>query len=290
MNYNSAKIDNSLNALGDTAETAIRREEVCAQANVRRIAAMLDLAKDGIEQGRALPRGWHFFLLAADTHRSNLRSDGFPGLGVRIPDLGLPRLVLGGRNVHFLEDIPIGATVHRQSSIKSIVQKPTATAAIAVVTVNHSLLLAEAQQPALIEEQTYLLLPARTTGETASALLTKPPITSLHQKMVTIDEILLFQYSALCFNSHRIHTDRDYARNVEGFPDLVVNGGLATLLLTEFMRQDLRVTPTAIFVRHVAPLFCNRTLTLTADRHEAGWSFKALDEQNNLAVDMRVEV
>ena len=104
------------------------------------------------------------------------------------------------------------------------------------------------------------------------------------------DETLLFQYSALGFNSHRIHIDRDHARNVEGFPDLVVNGGLATLLLTEFLRVDLGVTPTTIAVRHVAPLYCNRSVTLAAEPTDAGWRLRAFDDLNRLAVDMEVTV
>jgi 3-methylfumaryl-CoA hydratase len=70
----------------------------------------------------------------------------------------------------------------------------------------------------------------------------------------------------------------------------VVNGGLSTLLLTEFLRQDLGAVPTALSVRHVAPLYCNRPVTLAADRVDAGWRLKAYDDQNRLAVDMEVTV
>ena len=108
--------------------------------------------------------------------------------------------------------------------------------------------------------------------------------------LVVPDETLLFQYSALGFNSHRIHIDREHARKVEGFPDLVVNGGLATLLLTEFLRRDLGVTPAAIAVRHVAPLYCNRAVTLAADQVGKRWILKAFDDQHRLAVDMEVDV
>lgn len=115
-------------------------------------------------------------------------------------------------------------------------------------------------------------------------------VRAAHLKTVVPDETLLFQYSALGFNSHRIHLARDHARDVEGFPDLVVNGGLSTLLLTEFLRRDLGVTPAAIAVRHVAPLFCNRAVTLTADRVGNRWLLKAFDDQHRLAVDMEVDV
>lgn len=259
---------------------------------------MLDLAPDTWHAPQApLPRGWHFVLLAADTPRAQLRSDGFPGLGAPMPDLGLPRLMLGGRSVHFHHDIPIGAAVLRTSAVRNIAHKTNAAGPMAVVTVAHDLVVEGQAKPALVETQTYLLLPARPTGagageaalvaESAAALA---PVQAQHLKTVLPDETLLFQYSALGFNSHRIHIDRDHARNVEGFPDLVVNGGLATLLLTEFLRLGLGVTPAAISVRHVAPLYCKRNLTLAADQVGAGWRLKAFDDLNRLAVDMEVTV
>lgn len=270
------------------------RREVCSLAAVRRIAAMLDLAADPWEVPEALlPRGWHFVLLAADTRRSELRSDGFPGLGVPMPDLGLPRLMLGGRSVLFHRDIPVGATMHRTSAVRAVVQKTTAAGPMAVVTVGHELQIDGDSAPALTEAQTYLLMPARALAAAASAeapVEALVPVRAQHVKTVLPDETLLFHYSALGFNSHRIHIDRDHAQRVEGFPDLVVNGGLATLLLTEFLRQDLAVTPTRIEVRHVAPLYCNRSITLAADTADSGWRLRAHDNQNRLAVEMKVTV
>jgi len=276
------------------SEPAVQRQEVCSLATVRRVAAMLDLAADSWKTPEAhLPRGWQFTLLAADTRRSDLRADGFPGLGVPMPDLGLPRLMLGGRSVRFLHDIPVGATVLRTSAVRSTQHKTTAAGPMAVVTVAHDLFIAGQAEPALAEIQTYLLLPARVPDVSAADMAPSaplPPVQAQHLKTVVPDETLLFQYSALGFNSHRIHIDRDHARRVEGFPDLVVNGGLATLLLTEFLRLDVGVTPAAIAVRHVAPLYCNRPVTLSADQAGTGWRLRAHDDLNRLAVDMEVTV
>lgn len=299
---NSSDLDRrGLTPAADALATpAVRREEVCARATVRRVAAMLDLLPDPWEAPQALlPRGWHFVLMAADTRRAALRADGFPGLGVSMPDLGLPRLMLGGRTIQFRRDIEVGATLVRSSTVQNTVHKTTAAGAMVVVTLGHELVVAGQAEPALVETQTYLLLPARTdaaaTPEAASvappaAVVAMAPVQAQHLKTVVPDETLLFQYSALGFNSHRIHLDRDHARQVEGFPDLVVNGGLASLLLTEFLRQDLGVVPSAIAVRHVAPLYCNRAVTLAADRVGAGWRLKAYDDQHRLAVDMEVTV
>lgn len=100
----------------------------------------------------------------------------------------------------------------------------------------------------------------------------------------------MFQYSALGFNSHKIHLDRDYAKNVEGLPDLVVNGGLATLLLTELIRIELGLEVTDIKVKHTAPLFCGHTMTLTAEPGEANWQLKVFDNNNTVAVEMDANI
>ena len=272
------------------AAAPLLREEACTLATVRRVAAMLDLEPGDWASDEPLPRGWHFVLLAADTRRSALRADGFPGLGVPMPDLGLPRLMLGGRTVGFRQDIPLGAAVNRRSAVRSVVRKTAASGPMAVVTLAHELRIALQSEPAVVETQTYLLLPLRQSSDTMSQPPPAAPVRAAHEKTVVPDETLLFQYSALGFNSHRIHLDRDHARQVEGFPDLVVNGGLATLLLTEFLRSDLGVRPATLAVRHVAPLYCNRPVTLTADPVGERWRLKAYDDGHRLAVDMEVTV
>lgn len=251
---------------------------------------MLDLPLDPWAQGQPLPLGWHFTLLAADTPRSVLRADGFPGLGVPMPDLNLPRLMLGSRTVSFRQSIPIGTSVMRRSALCSVVHKATATGPMAVVTVGHELHVGARTEPAVVETQTYLLMPARVPGGVVPEAPPGVPVLSAHHKVVRPDETLLFQYSALGFNSHRIHIDREHARQVEGFADLVVNGGLATLLLTEFLRNELAVAPSGLKVRHLAPLYCNRAMTLTADERQGQWHLNAYDDQHRLAVAMEVSV
>ena len=271
----------------DTAQPGIARAETCSVAAVRRVAAMLDLDPDAWQGGDALPRGWQFILLGADTRRSALRGDGFPGLGVPLPDLGLPRLMLGGRTVRFGGDIPIGATLRRESRVQRLSCKDGANGPMAVVTLAHDLYLPEAAEPILAETQTYLLLGPQTAGRKAADAVPVPP--PARTRRMVPDDTLLFQYSALGFNSHRIHLDRDFARNTEGFPDLVVNGGLVTLLLTEFLRTEEGVSPAAITARHVAPLFCGRPVLLGAEKAEGKWLLRAFDDAGRLAVDIEVE-
>lgn len=284
MNTKSQANPSLLQSQEDTIRT-----EICSVASVRRIAAMLNLNPDEVVEGAPLPRGWQFILMAADTKRSSLRADGFPGLGVTMPDLGLPRLMLGSRSVSYITDIPIGATVIRNSSIKSLTHKTTNSGPMVVAIIQHELRLTATSSPALVEIQTYLLLPATKGASTVTGSNFSAEITGYLVKTVVPDETLLFQYSALGFNSHKIHIDRAHARNVEGFPDLVVNGGLATLQLTEFLRQEIGVIPTSIKARHVAPLFCGSPITMVANKIDTKWQLQAFDNRSTLAVDMEVE-
>lgn len=226
-------------------------------AQARRVAVMLGLDPMEFHEGTPVPRGWHFAMLAGQTPRADLRSDGFPGLGVPMPQLGLPRLLLGGRSTTFRGDLRIGAPLHRHSAIAGIEEKSGRNGAFAIVRVEHSLTMGSGL-PEVSETQTYML-----AGPAAPAAAKAPPsdLPPGFARIVTPDDLLLFQYSALGFNTHRIHFDRDHAR-FEGHPDLVVNGGLATLLATEVLRRDLGQQICTMNARHLAPLYVNRPMTI----------------------------
>jgi 3-methylfumaryl-CoA hydratase len=269
----------------------VKSIETCSPTSVRRVAAMLDAETTLFSAGDVLPRGWHFFMLAGETRKSELRKDGFPGLGVPLPDLGLPRLLLGGRTVAYEQDIIIGEEIERTSFIKGITEKNSSNGPMAIVTIQHELYVAAASSPAIVETQTYILLSEKNTQ--SKPQLPSAEIQNLKseiQKQIVPDETLLFQYSALGFNSHKIHLDKNYAMNVEGFPDLVVNGGLATLLLTEFLRTELKTVAKDIKVKHIAPLFCNNAMTITAECEETNSKLKIFDNNNVLAVEADVNL
>jgi 3-methylfumaryl-CoA hydratase len=259
---------------------------VCTEADAGRVAAMLDCGPSAFVHGTALPVGWHFFLLAGETTRSSLRPDGFPCLD--LPDIGLPRLMLGGREVQYLDAIPIGFRVRRESSLASLARKESISGPMAVDTIRHQLQPLEAIAPAVVETQIYILLsdgPFRPT-QTDVFQTVRADIS----KVLIPDEIMLFQYSALGFNSHRIHIDRNYARDVEGYPDPVVNGGLTTILLTDLLRNEVGVVPKAIKVRHLVPLFCGQSITLAVNRDGGGWCLAAHDYRGAKAVELKVSI
>ncbi len=269
------------------ASSLVTRSEVCSLSAVRRVVAMLDGEPERVQAGMPLPRGWQFILLGADTPRKALRSDGFPGLGVPLPDLGLPRLLLMGRTVGYLGDIPVGSALERTSLILDIVEKEGAPGRMAVVTVGHKLVLAG--EPLLLETQTYALLGAEHAGSAKSPMTENVRTHASVTQTVVPDETLLFQYSALGFNSHKIHLDRRYAQEVEGLPGLVVNGGLVTLLMTEFVSEALELTPMQLKTRHLAPLFCDRPVTLSAEKNAQVWDVRAFDDAGRLCATMEVK-
>ena len=272
-------------ALHDTYPTVFRLE-TCSLSVVRRVAAMLDQDPEAFAEGGVLPRGWQFILLGADTPRSKLRKDGFPGLGVALPDLGLPRLVLGGRSVAYHGDIRIGEKIYRESRIDSVSRKDGKAGPMAIVSILHEFKAeGSASGPVLTETQNYVLLGAAKGGRAAPA---GDETRIQNAKVVTPDETLLFQYSALGFNSHRIHIDRGYAQDEEGFPDLVVNGGLLTLLMTEYFREKVGKPISTLASKHIQPLYCNRPIEMTLDDGENGWVIRAYDEEVRLAAEVAI--
>ncbi len=274
-------------------EVPVKSTELCSLTMVHRVAAMLDLDTKTFQEGDILPKGWHFFMLAGETRKSELRKDGFPGLGVPMPDLGgLTRLLLGGRTVNYEADLIIGTKVEKTSFVKSIVEKTTKNGQMAIVTLQHELRPISAESPAIVETQTYILKPImnyelgiRNETPTQFLMSKTTPANSQITNSIIPDETLLFQYSALGFNSHKIHLDRNYAQQVEGLPDLVVNGGLATLLMTEFLRNEKEIHLKEIKVKHIAPLYCDRPMRLEYQNGEG----KIYDDKDCIAVEITVE-
>lgn len=259
--------------------------EIPTASIMRKIAAMLDLPEPALAEGSTMPRGWHFALLPATTLRSQLRSDGFAGLGVTLPDLGLPRLMLAGRHVAYGDDMLVGSPVERISVIDSIEHKGSPERPRALLKVRHQ--MQGAGQIPLVETQTFMLMPPGNGYQAAEAALQE--VRGAVTRRITPDATLLFHFSALGFNAHKIHLDRNYAREVEGFPDLVVNGGLIALLVTEFARLDLGLKLATLDIQYRAPLFCDRPATFAADLLEDGtWSIRVHDDRGTLAAQAKV--
>jgi 3-methylfumaryl-CoA hydratase len=252
-----------------------------------RVAAMLDLSDFPCMAGDQVPLGWHFPLLSAGRGNCRARYDRFPGLGLPLPDVDLPRIVAAGREVEFHEPLHIGELIERQSSIETLQEKQASAGRLAIMATSHRIAPAGSANPAVEEKQTYIFLDSPHRERPAQAWAGGVQARKLGE--FTPDDTFLFQFSALSFNTHRIHLDRDYARTVEGYPDLVVNGGITTLLMTEYARRNLGFTGGRIKITNRIPLFANRCISFMVEPTSMGSRISAVNSEGVLAAEMEVE-
>ena len=267
------------------------QDEMTAPA-ARRLAAMLDREPPALHHGAAVPPHWMAILFDDAQPQSRLGPDGHPAKGEFLPPVDLPRRMLAGRRLTFAAPLRIGDRLTRRSEITAITPKEGRSGRLVFVTVRHSVtggdgLVATEEQDIAYREAP---APGSTARPEASPVLPDPAWRAPFHP----DEVLLFRYSALCFNGHRIHYDADYARGVEGYPGLVVNGGLTILTLLE---AALRRAPSgaqllAAEIRTVKPLFCGQAAHLVGalpdeDGRRLLW---AEDAQGALALRIQARI
>ncbi len=278
-------------------DPVIVADDICGMALVRRLAAMLDRDPGSLSEGDPLPRGWHPTMFNPPTRQSHLRHDGAADLGVTLPDIGLPRLMLGGRQNRFTGDIPIGARVRRESRQGGVQMKEGRSGRFALVKVEHRIFVAGSALPAVVETQDYVLREAAGAADTklAAAAASTPAAAAGVQKaadatrVLLPDEQLLFRYSAITDNPHRIHYDQPYATGVEGYPALVINGSIPGMFLLELFRATVGREPVAVASRNLAPMFCGVPLQLNLRQDGAAWRLWAQDPKGNTSYEARVE-
>lgn len=207
-------------------------------------------------RGSELPQMWYSVLFPRVVPRSQLGRDGHPALGDFLPPVPLPKRMFAGKRIQFVAPIRIGDELERVSSIASITPKQGSSGPLVFVTVRH--VVGNAAGAAVIEEQDVVYRDSTLGKGGASAKAAAAPVFEARHRsdVIVADTVMLFRYSALCFNGHRIHYDQPYAAQVEGYPGLVVNGGLSTLCAVEHLHEawgGARLTRVA--VRNTAPLF-----------------------------------
>lgn len=201
--------------------------------------------------GDQLPPLWHWLYFLEASRFSDLGRDAHPKRGGFLPPVTLPRRMWAGGRFAFHSDLVLGQAATKKSTIKSVVEKEGRTGPLCFVTVQHDYL--QNGQLALSEEHDIVYRadpgPQAETAEPAQA-----PEYAEFSQTITPTQVLLFRYSALTFNGHRIHYDADYARDVEGYDGLVFHGPLtATLLLDLACRQTAR-PPKHFTFRGLAPI------------------------------------
>lgn len=264
-------------------------EEVCALPLVRRMAALLDRDPTSLDHGDMLPRGWHVALFNHPTPQSQLRPDGAANLGVTLPDTGMPRLMMGGRRIDFAGDIPIGARVRRTSRAGGVTTKQGRSGPFALVDVEHRISVEDDDTPVLIENTSYVLREEVGRGHPKLPATSKSPIPGADVSRILVpDETMLFRYSGITDNPHRIHYDLRYAQS-EGYPALVVNGTIPTIFLLEMFRGHVGRDPIQWKSRNLAPIYCGEPLTLTLTLSAAGdqWALAAYGPMGEVALEVQ---
>lgn len=245
--------DNAAAPLTDWIGSEEHREETIALIPVQRVLAMLDEDPLSIAAGHSLPPLWQWFFFLPLAPQSELGSDGHPKRGGFLPPVPLPRRMFAGGRMTFHAPLIVGEPATRTGTVLKVSEKAGGSGQLVFVTVQYE--FHQSGRLCLTEEQDIVY---REPGAAVPA----PPVTSFPpapegawSRMVPPDPRLLFRFSALTFNAHRIHYDRPYAMSEEGYPGLVVHGPLTAVLLMELMRAHSGRPVTAFSFRGRAPLF-----------------------------------
>jgi 3-methylfumaryl-CoA hydratase len=266
-------------AVADGYEAWIGREEELNERLlapiVQAMAATVDL-EPAPGAGQPLPPGWQWLFFNPPTRRSALGVDGHPRRGGFLPPIELPRRMWAGSRIQYLAPLSVDAEATRRSRIMKIENKTGKRGSLCFVTLQH--VISSAGVACISEEQDLVYREATPPGAPAAAAAPhRHEAVAEWSREVQPDTTLLFRYSALTFNGHRIHYDQAYARNEEGYPDLVVHGPLTATLLQQFAVEHGGGRRLARFdFRGVTPLFIGRAFHLqgrsAADGTLAVWA------------------
>ena len=208
-------------------------EDVASAVPLAGLAALLDRAEPW---PNFLPPLAHWLYFLPHARQSEIDIDGHPRRGGFLPPIDLPRRMWAGGRLTFASDIAVCTRMSRRSTIADVTAKTGSTGNMVFVTVHHE--IATDAGVAVREEQDIVFREAPKPG-TQPAALSAESEPAKFVRRVTPDPTQLFRFSALTFNAHRIHYDRDYCRDVEGYPGLVVQGPFTAMLLMEHLLASL---------------------------------------------------
>ena len=259
------------------------RQDTFTATPAAALAATLDHAETPWAAGTPLPPLWHWLYFLPLHRQSEIGPDGHAKRGGFLPPVPLPRRMWAGSQFEFRAPLRIGDAVERTSTIADVTVKEGRSGQLVFVKVRHDLRANGAADPALVEFHDIVYRANRQPGDVEPAPVAAPA-GAAWQREVQPDDVLLFRYSALTFNGHRIHYDRRYVTEVEGYPGLVVHGPLVATLLMDLLRRQAPQAEVAAFrFKAVRPTFDGpplrvngqpeadgKTVRLWAQDHE-GW-------------------
>ena len=245
-----------------------QREDAITAAPLTGLLALLNRADKATTIGSALPPLAHWLYFLPQALQRDLGADGHPLLGGFLPPVQLPRRMWAGGRLFFDQSLFVGDTATRRSTITHIADKAGRSGPLVFVTVAHAI---STPRGLCVREEHDIVYRAPSQPGSVAPTPALARSDEHFSRTVTPDPVLLFRYSALTFNAHRIHYDRDHATQVEGYPGLVVHGPLIATLLLDLVRRELPGAAIAQFEFTAAsPLFDLHPFTLCGKREADG--------------------
>ncbi len=269
-----------------------RSESVQDQATVvplRALSATLDRDGGAIGIGTEVPPCWHWLYFLPLHRQSEIGPDGHAQRGGFLPPVPLPRRMWAGSRLEFLAPLRAGQAIERRSRIADVRLKEGRSGPLVFVQVHHDI-HADGQH-AIHEEHDIVYRDLPLPGEPAPAGVPAPQ-DALWTREVVPDDVLLFRYSALTFNGHRIHYDRRYVTEVEGYPGLIVHGPLIATLLLELLRRQLPTAQVRRFAfKAMTPIFDTAPFRVCGGlAGEQAVKLWAVTPEGHLAMDASAEL
>ena len=250
------------------------REDVITAGLVQRFCATIHVPATGV-----IPQGLHWCLCLPDAPTAELGTDGHPEKGGFLPPIALPRRMWASSEISFQQPLQLGDAVTRSSTIAAINEKSGRSGKLVFVAVDHETRVGDL---VAVTERQYIVYrePAAHAAEPSHTVKATSDLRGWDwQQRVIPCEKLLFRYSALSFNSHRIHYDRPYAENEEGYPGLVVQGPLTATLLLNLAASELGANRLSRFsFRGQAPAFANEPLYLVGKADGQNLAMEAIGD------------
>ena len=216
--------------------------------------------------GQILPPLWHWCAFPPTAPMDELGADGHPALGQFLPPSDLRRRMWAGGSLNFYAPLRVGERLQRRSVLRSVKQKEGKTGPMMFVQVDHKVY---GERGLAVEERqdiVYLQIPSIYAPPAKQPL----PVAPVLHRVVPMSETLLFRYSAITFNAHRIHYDQAYAREIEHYPGVVVHGPLQATLLMQAACAHKGRCPVQFDFRGVHPVFHGDALDIMATEDEDG--------------------
>jgi 3-methylfumaryl-CoA hydratase len=240
----------------DRLKTWIGRSETVSDTvtpvPVAALSATLDRDDPTPCAGDPLPPLWHWLYFLPLHRQSELGPDGHAKRGGFLPPVELPRRMWAGGRFTFHQPLHVGEAIHRTSTIANVSHKEGRTGSLIFVLVRHEI---SGESGLAITEEHDIVYRQAPQPDDPVPPPRRAPAEALWRRRIVPDPVLLFRYSALTFNGHRIHYDRSYVTEVENYPGLIVHGPLLATLLVDLLRRNV-ASPLASFgFRAVRPIF-----------------------------------